>query len=470
MIFIYGITLSAFVLVVCSASNCEDQNIKGCQRLAAIKQDMCQDNCLATLCPRTCGLCPLKCYSCEHVDHPSDCNQTVQCGNMSMSCIVSQTVTTSLEKKFQLGCVDTLVCNDLFGVQPQPTQSKFKRDVDLVGGCCSSDLCNKSEEPDKITLPTTIPVQPSGNTNGFSSACFEKDTEVCRYLSENNGCILSCVASMCPQTCGKCSLTCYECASVDLPGNCRNRITCNGNEESCIAVESHVFNFKEGYKLGCVAKQNCKDLLAMNIEGVCCDNNFCNGNYIPTTTLIPLTSTLDTTTASAQSQLGLPTGCTPSFKHEHNECPSKFVRKGQNCYFVGQHARTRHDAMNVCKYLCSRLVIISSKVENLAISQLLSQQRHQANRYWLDAYRNSSSFSGPWHWRSTGDILRRHTYSHWRPGSHDQTKPDGEHCASIGKAESGDSDNGYYWDHRSCTIHAPAICEYPLGHKLLKKK
>lgn len=34
---------------------------------------------------------------------------------------------------------------------------------------------------------------------------------------------------------------------------------------------------------------------------------------------------------------------------------------------------------NVCKYLCSRLVIISSKVENLAISQLLSQQRHQGN-------------------------------------------------------------------------------------------
>ncbi|CAG2253776.1 unnamed protein product [Mytilus edulis] len=148
------------------------------------------------------------------------------------------------------------------------------------------------------------------------------------------------------------------------------------NVESCIAVESHVFNFKEGYKLGCVAKQN------------------------------------------------------------------------------------------VCKYLCSRLVIISSKVENLAISQLLSQQRHQANRYWLDAYRNSSSFSGPLHWKSTGDILRRQTYSHWRPGSHDQTKPDGEHCASIGKAESGDSDNGYNWDRRSCTIHAPAICEYPLGHEL----
>ncbi|CAC5390026.1 unnamed protein product [Mytilus coruscus] len=285
---------------------------------------MCQDNCIATLCPRTCGLCPLKCYSCNHVDHPSDCHQIELCSNISM------------------------VCNDLYGAVTNPTQSRVRRDVDLIGGCCSSDLCNKYNEPDKIPAPTILP-----------------------------------------------ALTCYECASVDLPRHCRNRVMCDGHKESCIAVESHVFNFKEGYKLGCVAKQNCKDLLAMNIEGVCCDNNFCNGNYVPTTTLVPPTSTVVSTTASKQSQLGLPT----------------------------------------------------------------------ANRYWLDAYRNSSSFSGPWHWRSTGDILRRQTYSHWRPGSHDQTKPDGEHCASIGKAESGDSDNGYYWDRRSCTFHAPAICEYPLGHE-----
>ncbi|XP_071178660.1 uncharacterized protein [Mytilus edulis] len=481
MILIYGITLSTFVLVVCSASSCEDRNIKGCQRLAATNQDICQDNCLATLCPRTCGLCPLKCYSCEHVDHPSDCNQTVQCSNMSMSCIVSQTVTTSLEKKFQLGCVDTTVCNDLFSSPPQTTQSKVKRDVDLVGGCCSSDLCNKYEEPDKITLPTINPVHPSGNTNGVSAACSEMDSDVCRYLSENNGCLLTCVASMCPQTCGKCSLTCYECASVDLPGNCRNRITCNRNEESCIAVESHVFNFKAGYKLGCVAKQNCTNLLARKLDGVCCDSDFCNGNHAPPTSLIPSTTPVQSTTqvplttpklstttvhktVHPHNHLGLPTDCRPNLE---NTCPYHFTRIGESCYFFGRHGRTMEEASKECLGLCSRLAIISSRNENLMITQLLNQhqQPHKANHYWIDAYRNSSSFSGPWQWMSTGTLLGKHVYSHWRPGSHSHTKPDGEHCASMGKGESSDPENGYFWDHRSCKLHSPALCEYPLGHK-----
>ncbi|CAC5390025.1 unnamed protein product [Mytilus coruscus] len=155
---------------MCGTNSCEDRSIRGCQRLAAIKQDMCQDN-------------SLKCYSCEHIDHPSDCLHIVHCSNMSM------------------------VCKDLYGAVPNPTQSKVRRDVDLIGGCCSSDLCNKYNEPDKIPAPTINPVfkvQPSGKTDGVSAACSEMDTEVCRYLSENNGCDQTCVASLCPQTCGKC--------------------------------------------------------------------------------------------------------------------------------------------------------------------------------------------------------------------------------------------------------------------------
>ncbi|CAG2253577.1 unnamed protein product [Mytilus edulis] len=352
----------------------------------------------------------LKCYSCEHVDHPSDCNQTVQCSNISM------------------------VCNDLFGSPPQPTQSKVKRDVDLVGGCCSSDLCNKYEEPDKISLPTINP-----------------------------------------------ALTCYECASVDLPVNCRNRITCNRNEESCIAVESHVFNFKGGYKLGCVAKQNCTNLLARKLDGVCCDSDFCNGNHAPPTTLIPSTTPVQSTTqvplttpklstttvhktVHPHNHLGLPTDCRPNLE---NTCPYHFTRIGESCYFFGRHGRTMEEASKECLGLCSRLAIISSRNENLMITQLLNQhqQPHKANHYWIDAYRNSSSFSGPWQWMSTGTLLGKHVYSHWRPGSHSHTKPDGEHCASMGKGESSDPENGYFWDHRSCKLHSPALCEYPLGHK-----
>lgn len=49
------------------------------------------------------------------------------------------------------------MCNDLYGPVPNLTQSIIRRDVDLIGGCCSSDLCNKYNEPDKIPAPTMNP-------------------------------------------------------------------------------------------------------------------------------------------------------------------------------------------------------------------------------------------------------------------------------------------------------------------------
>ncbi|VDI33877.1 Hypothetical predicted protein [Mytilus galloprovincialis] len=159
-----------------------------------------------------------------------------------------------------------------------------------------------------------------------------------------------------------------------------------------------------------------------------------------------------------------PIDCRPNLE---NTCPYHFTRIGESCYFFGRHGRTMEEASKECLGLCSRLAIISSRNENLMITQLLNQhqQPHKANHYWIDAYRNSSSFSGPWQWMSTGTLLGKHVYSHWRPGSHSHTKPDGEHCASMGKGESSDPENGYFWDHRSCKLHSPALCEYPLGHK-----
>lgn len=45
------------VLGTNGATLCDDKSTAACQRLAAVKPDMCQDNCTASLCPKTCGKC-----------------------------------------------------------------------------------------------------------------------------------------------------------------------------------------------------------------------------------------------------------------------------------------------------------------------------------------------------------------------------------------------------------------------------
>ncbi|CAC5404344.1 unnamed protein product [Mytilus coruscus] len=422
------------VSVSYSASVCEDHSTQACQRLAAMKPDMCQDNCTSSLCPRTCNRCPLKCFSCENVDHPSECNQTIQCDSMAM------------------------ICTDLYGVVPNRTVPNVRREVDLFGGCCASDLCNKYDEPDKIPAPTAQNVQASVNSQGFSTHCHEIDTDVCQHLAENHGCNNPCVSTLCPTTCGRCSLTCYECSAINSPGNCSSRVHCNSDKEVCIAIETHRFDFHKGYKLGCAPKETCNNLLTRNIEGMCCDNNFCNGNYAPSTTVIPPTSTV------YDNHLGMPTGCNPKLI---NGCPTGFIRKRNSCYHIGRQWKTLTDAKRECIRNCSRLAVISSERENEDISEFLQQAMallgvNEDYHYWIDAYRSHGG-SSPWHWRSIGSNL---IYSHWRSGSHNHQSHNVEHCASIGKGEwNHHSPHGYYWDHHSCNEKFAALCEYPLGNE-----
>lgn len=81
-----------------------------------------------------------------------------------------------------------------------------RRDVDLIGGCCDSDLCNTFDEPDKVSPPTIPTVHSPSNTNqGYSQNCQEVDSEFCRLLVHDYRCHDSNVTAMCPRTCGKCS-------------------------------------------------------------------------------------------------------------------------------------------------------------------------------------------------------------------------------------------------------------------------
>lgn len=65
------------------------------------------------------------------------------------------------------------------------------------------------------------------------------------------------------------------------------------------------------------------------------------------------------------------------------------------------------------------------------------------------------------HW----SIINSHAYTRLNPNSHPNIASDGEHCANTGQRNVYGHLHGngnYYWDHRSCTEHYPALCEYPL--------
>ncbi|VDI04838.1 Hypothetical predicted protein [Mytilus galloprovincialis] len=454
---ILGIIINT--LGIQGASICNDHNTLACQRLAAIKPDLCQDNCTARLCPSTCDQCPLTCYSCDSVDHPANCTHTVKCSNLSMMCIATQTVTPLYEKVYQLGCVDKEICSSLFGlISDHPSMPNVRRTVDLLGGCCSSDLCNKYKEPDNVSMPTVQTVQPTSKDKGVSQGCHEIDTEACRFLSQNKGCDKQCVSSLCPQTCGQCSFTCYDCSLVNQPHNCSSKVQCNKHTEVCVAAETHVSGFQSGYKLGCIEKQTCSNLLSRDIDGTCCNTSFCNAFYLPKQTITQV------------KNLGLPSDCQPNIL-KAGDCPIGFAKSADTCYFVGRWKKTRTAAKHECESMCSRLAILSSEKENHDVSSFLANVQHtfgykEEPFYWIDAYRFRRRFNKPWRWNSTGLIINSHAYTHWNPNSHPNIASDGEHCANIGQRNVYGHLHGngnYYWDHRSCAEHYPALCEYPLG-------
>ena len=43
--------------VSCYVVVCADIDVSACQRLAAIKKDLCGDDCVVKACPATCGKC-----------------------------------------------------------------------------------------------------------------------------------------------------------------------------------------------------------------------------------------------------------------------------------------------------------------------------------------------------------------------------------------------------------------------------
>ncbi|XP_061176021.1 uncharacterized protein LOC133184972 [Saccostrea echinata] len=124
-----------------SSSACADIDIASCQKLASLKRDMCNDDCLVQACPRTCGKCS-ECYSCPFVGSPENCSSTSVC-LPGEKCYVLEKYMDNAEHGYQVGCLHENVCRRFH----DNAGNVFGRRSDHVGltldgNCCNGDLCN----------------------------------------------------------------------------------------------------------------------------------------------------------------------------------------------------------------------------------------------------------------------------------------------------------------------------------------
>lgn len=464
---LHNVICLCFCFICIFGQKCDDLDSDVCKRLHGQNPSLCADSCLSSICTRFCGQCPLTCYSCHEVDDPSNCTTTAVCPSKDHHCFTTQTYTDDFQEVYKLGCAKKSLCE-------QNINSGKRSHLDVNGGCCTFDKCNNKLPAliDELTVTSTTEM--AQNTTASPSIlkeCKNFDDDICLRISmiDPSFCTNDCISSqICPRTCRKC-FQCYQCNDINSPGDCNTTTTCESGKE-CFRLQTLSFDLRPVFRLGCLEENLCSrfnmDPLQsafgrrdVSLIGGCCKTDLCN---IQRT--LPTTQT--TTQRASPVTTGTPT-CRPMLI---GDCPIGFVRRADSCYYISRSHRIQSAAHEECASYCTRLVIISSEVENKEITDFLHQSKqivgiNEESRYWIDAYRSDSNFDGTWVWNSTGTIINDHTYSHWRPGSHINYNADGEHCADIGRGESSniETTNGYFWDHGSCLHRLLPLCEYPLG-------
>ncbi|XP_056016172.1 uncharacterized protein LOC130053264 [Ostrea edulis] len=248
---VFPTTLAVVCLCVIGSvltQTCDDIDASVCLAFNN-EEDICSDQCLSKLCPRTCGKCPLKCYQCDSVSNVNDCNSTMECPADSM-CIASESLGADFSMTYRLGCATNDVCARLFGSSPGGNsliigRRSSNRRASLNGDCCNTDLCNRhNPSPPSIrrqlanltttTTETMVTTTETMTTTAFiNSKCADIDTAACLRLSGlNKGmCSDPCVVQACPRTCGQCS-ECYWCNHVKNPEQCNQTTHCETGEVS----------------------------------------------------------------------------------------------------------------------------------------------------------------------------------------------------------------------------------------------
>ncbi|XP_052710803.1 uncharacterized protein LOC128185179, partial [Crassostrea angulata] len=380
---------------------CNDVSTSACQEFATQNPAMCDDgSCYATLCPRTCHKCALRCYSCGAVTRPENCNTTIECPSKDFECVLSKSFTHDFREVFALGCALGNVCDNDNGNTM----------------CCSIDLCNNNKS--QPTTTRTLPVSRENKNKVVrktAASCTDIHEDACRDLlsSDANMCNTTCAKTICPVTCGVCK-QCYECDYVSDSSQCTSTRLCQQGE-NCYGIETITAYSDHGFRLGCAPDLLCSHLASMAVNtfgrkralaGACCDGNLCNGNLKAVTTTTTTTTTTPTTTTTRTTT-----------KDPLCQCKgTNHFQVSNECYFISSTHGTRQHGKDYCKRHCGHLATFTDPSQLSAVTHHIYLLKHgtsgsfsdffgyhQYDHMFVDAMKHTSSHThSTYIWESTG--------------------------------------------------------------------
>ncbi|XP_063403890.1 uncharacterized protein LOC134687485 [Mytilus trossulus] len=121
--------------------------------------------------------------------------------------------------------------------------------------------------------------------------CNDVDKTACGMLlaADSNMCQNPCLAQICKETCGACSLDCFFCDSELHQNECYATVECKPQSELCIATKRLSVDQQYLFSSGCASKEICNTLFSGNsstslnhghtltvFNGVCCGTDRCN--------------------------------------------------------------------------------------------------------------------------------------------------------------------------------------------------
>ncbi|XP_048771399.2 uncharacterized protein LOC125677400 [Ostrea edulis] len=393
------ITVFAACVCVTGILACDDLDSAACVRLASSRPDMCNDTCLASICKRHCGLCPLKCYTCHDIVKPETCNISAECPSNDHKCISVKSYTDDFRLVYKLGCAPSSVCSGT--------------------NCCSTDMCNNqviSKRQAKVENERNSVVT---RRQTLSPTCADLDNLACTLLFTSNTdiCQNDCVANaICPRLCGRCT-ECYDCDHVMTTERCNHSRICKAGEV-CFTLETLNFDLEHGYRMGCVHQQICDKIstqvgnvfgrrsnIEVSMTGGCCHGDLCNHHKLtpasistkPPPTTVPTIST--TTSRSCVTTHGCP--FSPAAKYNGE------------CYFLGATMMTWLEAKLFCESHCSHLAVfrdvtdlrhtLSVVSHDDNIEHLPAIHRHNLPDVYVDAI--NPAHSGQFIWETTLEFV-----------------------------------------------------------------
>ncbi|XP_033740726.1 uncharacterized protein LOC117327714 isoform X2 [Pecten maximus] len=454
-----------------------DPNI--CRLLASESfglKDICTDPCLSRTCQKTCGKCPLECYSCHSVSSPSDCTTTTPCPSKDHNCIVTESYNDNFEKTFALGCATKDVCLRNFG-------GTIGKRSQLDGGCCGSNLCNhnltSSTQPLAGIILTTPGVTLAPNPSVAPSAvvrssCDDFNSELCTQLAfaMPDICSNECIASkVCPSMCGKC-LTCYHCDNVELQSDCSAKAKCNPGQKCYITETYNSMTFQHGFRTGCIDNNLCSNLtfgspdigtgpaligrrshFHFSLDGDCCGSDLCN-DRVQTTVAPVVTTPAPAVVMTTQGPVvtNQPNATPrPQDCNWNGDCPRGFHAYLNKCYYFGDNEMEWDDALGYCKERCSHLAELKSDNE---LQDVMNHFRHNPSagydtdvEYYVGAVDRGV---GRWTWFYSGDEVDRDLIT---PSFHAHKY---DHCANVFFDE---YDDGFGIDNVLCDEVFRPMCE-----------